>query len=121
MYGSRGRPSTQFLELIFPGTAETLWPWPLSPLTARCVSAWLLFAAVVAFVVARLRGRAGSEVALVVCTLLPLLQGIAMARFHEQVDWDGFAAVLVISLLTLTMLSGLLGFLLVRRSEAGAR
>lgn len=103
---------------IAPETSGTLWPWELSPLTARCISAWLLFAAVVASVVARLRGHIGSEVALVVYTLLPVLQGIAMARFHTQVDWD--TATPLVALLSVMMVTGLAGAFLVRHQGAAA-
>jgi hypothetical protein len=42
-------PAGLFLLLVPEGAAAVAWPWPLTPLTARAIGAWLLSLAVVAW------------------------------------------------------------------------
>jgi hypothetical protein len=71
---------------VRPATATDIWPWPLTPLTARAVAAWLIAfgatAAVAAFGDLE-RLRAGT----VAYTVLGGLVLIAVARFSGTLDW----------------------------------
>lgn len=73
--------------LLAPVEAARLWPWALTPLTARAVAAWLVILAVVAAQVAweddvlRLRPLFASYM------VLGGLQVIALARHPEEVRW----------------------------------
>jgi hypothetical protein len=76
--------------LLVPGTAATLWSWPLTPLTARAVGAWLVglgWAAGHAALVDDV--RAVRPVGWTGATFV-VLQGVALARHGG--DLDGGAA-----------------------------
>jgi hypothetical protein len=85
-----------FALFLFPESADASWPWPLTPLTARAIAAFLLGFAVAAAVVVhegaaeRLRGAAWTYVALAALEILA-------AVIHTD-DFDsgaGLAAFLV--------------------------
>jgi hypothetical protein len=73
--------------LVAPIGASALWPWPLTALTGRAVGAWLIGFGV-------LSAHAGFENDLArlypifpALTLLALLHGIVLIRFHAELDW----------------------------------
>jgi hypothetical protein len=78
--------------LVDPVWAAQAWSWPLTPLTGRAVGAWLVglgWAAVHARLVddaERVRPLGLTGVAFVV------LEGIALARHGDDVDWSGWQA-----------------------------
>jgi hypothetical protein len=78
--------------LVAPATVGAQWPWPLTPLTARAVGAWLVglgWAAGHAAVVddrAAVRGVGWTGVAFVA------LQAVALARHGDDLAWSGPAA-----------------------------
>ena len=89
---------------VDPSSADSLWPWPLTPLTARAVGAWLL--ALVAGLAMTLweRDWARLRVATPTYVAAPLLQFVALARFSDTVNWHSggvwaYAAFLVSILL----------------------
>lgn len=74
------------LMFVTPSTAESLWPWQLTPLTARVVAAWLLAFGLTAGLAAfgdqeRLRTAA------IAYTGLGLLVLGAVLRFTGTIDW----------------------------------
>jgi hypothetical protein len=72
-----------------PGSADSLWPWALTPLTARAVGAFLIgFAAAAAQAVAEndLTRLAGSAVAYAALGALELL---AILRYTSELDGSG--------------------------------
>ena len=101
-----------------PSTAEDLWPWALTPLTARAVSAFLIgFAAAAAYAVAdnraaRFAGAAYSYAA------LGALELLAAAIFSA--DFDGGARTALYMAFVVTVLgTGAAGSLTVRRAQRG--
>lgn len=75
-----------------PGTAGTLWPWPLTPLTARVVAAWLVAFGVAAVLALRERDLERLEIGAVAWTAFGLLQLLALARYGDEVRWGTAAA-----------------------------
>jgi hypothetical protein len=76
-----------------PSTAKTLWPWTLTPLTARVVAAWLIafgVAAVLTLVERDLDRLAAGAVAYTVFGVLELL---ALPRFGDVAQWDSPAGI----------------------------
>ena len=79
--------------LVAPERSADLWSWPLTPLTGRAVGAWLVglgWAAAHAWLAddaEEVRPVGLTAVAFVV------LQGIALARFGDAIDWSGRPAV----------------------------
>jgi hypothetical protein len=105
---------------VAPATAEVLWPWELTALTSRTIAAWLLTAAVAAYLLVREHTPADLEIPAAIYTALPVLLGLALPRFRDQVAWDQAAAPGLVVLLVLMTATGLIGLGLARREE-GAR
>jgi hypothetical protein len=100
---------------LFVAPAHTsYWPWPLTPLTAQAVGAWLLGIGTGAIHAIRendfRRLRAGA----VALTLLGVFQLIALARYPHDVDWARPAAwiylTFVLSLLTVGVPGWFVGY-----------
>jgi multisubunit Na+/H+ antiporter MnhC subunit len=78
--------------LASPVEAMRLWPWALTPLTARAVAAWLIILAVVAVQLSqeddwrRLRPLFASYAA------MGVLQLVALARYPDEVRWGSPSA-----------------------------
>ncbi|MCW2737558.1 hypothetical protein [Nocardioides sp.] len=78
--------------LVAPESAAGAWSWPLTPLTARAVGAWLVglgWAAAHAFLAddaEQVRPVGLTAVVFVV------LEGIALARFGDAIDWSSWQA-----------------------------
>ncbi|MFH5821259.1 hypothetical protein [Georgenia sp. AZ-5] len=112
------------LLFVAPANAERLWPWPLTPLTARAVAAWLLaYALATALVTAendlrRLRTNA------VAYTVFGGGQLVVALRFAGDVDWARPAGTGFLAAAAAVALTGAAGFLLARsaaREPAGQR
>jgi hypothetical protein len=102
---------------VSPASADTIWPWPLTPLTARAVGTFLIgFAAAAGFAafdnrVERLRGAAYAY------ATLGALELLAALVFSEDFD-DGESAIYVTFTVSV-LLVGLAGSAVVRGSQRG--
>ena len=101
---------------LIPSWAESVWPWTLTPLTARTVGAWLL--ALAAGLAATLYERDWRRVrvATPTFTAIPLLQAVALVRYSDTPDWDSPRAWLYVSYLACLLALGAYGL---RRSWFG--
>ena len=73
---------------LVPGTANALWPWMLTPLTARTVAAWLL-AFGVGVILAAADGDLGRlDIAVWAYGLLAVLEIVVIIRFPGTVRWS---------------------------------
>lgn len=77
---------------LVPSSADLLWPWTLTPLTARVVAAWL-----VAFGLATALAAIGGDLqrlrtAAVAYAVFGLLALVAVARYADAVAWDSVSA-----------------------------
>jgi hypothetical protein len=108
---------------VVPAAADRLWPWTLTPLTARAAAAWLLCLAMAAFVIVRARGLGGLDVPFAIYTAFPILVVLALLRFRGELALGQPAAVALVVLLLVMIASGVVGLLLARRSRqaTGAR
>ncbi|WP_448626616.1 hypothetical protein [Geodermatophilus sp. URMC 64] len=73
---------------VAPTTAERLWPWALTPLTARVVAAWLIafgLATALASVAGDLRRLRTAAIAYTVFGALVI---VSLIRFFGTLDWD---------------------------------
>jgi len=94
-----------------PATAEWVWPWPLTPFTARVVAAWLLafgLATALAAVAGDLRRLRTSTIAYTVFGVLTL---VAVARFAATMEWDQPPAWIFIGAAVAVVLTGAAGWL----------
>ena len=108
---------------VRPGTAGTLWPWPLTPFTARVVAAWLAAFGVAAVLGLWERDLERLEIGAVAYTLFGVLELVALARYGEQVRWDSAAAAVYLAVLVTVVPVGAAGWLAAvrgrRRPAAG--
>lgn len=102
---------------VAPATAVSIWPWPLTPLTAQAVAAWLIAfggtAAVASFGdLERLRSGAAAY------TTLGALVLIGVARFPGTVRWNSPTAWVFMATAAAAVVTGVVGW---RMAPAPAR
>lgn len=105
------------LVYIDPTTAEWVWPWAMTPFTARVVAAWLLafgLATALAAVAGDLRRLRTAAIAYTVFGVLVLL---AVARFPGTLDWDSAPAWIFVGMAAAVVLTGAAGW---RAAPSGA-
>ena len=71
---------------------RALWPWALTPLTARSIASWLLALGVAAVLVAADGDLHRLRPAAVTYAVLGALQLVALLRFRADVDWSRTSA-----------------------------
>ena len=92
-----------------PSTSDSIWPWTLTPLTARAAGAWLLALAAGLAVTLWEHDWLRVRVAVPTFTAMPLLQLVALARFSGTLRWDGAGAWLYVAFLLSILLLGAFG------------
>lgn len=105
---------------VAPTVVGTVWPWFLSPLSARAVAAWLIAMGVGAALAIREQDAIRFRAAVIAYAVFGALQLGALARFAEQVRWGavGWAYTLVmISVLA----AGLYGWAVANRISRDGR
>lgn len=104
--------------LVAPATAPALWPWALTPFTARTVAAWLPAFGVVA-VGALVEGDpdrlAGPALAYAV---FGLLQVLALLLHGDALRWGSPQATTCLVVLATVPLVGVAGWLTARRHRS---
>jgi hypothetical protein len=101
-----------------PDTADSLWAWPLTPLTARAIGAFLAGFGAAALQAAReaditsLRGSAYAY------ATLGLLELIAVLRYPHELDGSGARGVAYVAFAAVVLATGLAGSVLGRRAPA---
>lgn len=73
--------------LLNPDAFSQVWPWPVTPLTARAIGAWLLALAVAAAEAADANDVADVRGLARAFTALGALQLLALARYGNELDW----------------------------------
>ena len=73
---------------LVPATSERLWPWTLTPLTARVVAAWLLAFGLATALAAFSGDLRRLRTAAIAYTVFGVMVLGAVIRFYTAVDWD---------------------------------
>lgn len=105
---------------VAPSDGARLWPWTLSPFTARVVAAWLLAFALAAVLAVRAGDLTVLRTATIAYASFGALQLVTVARFAGRLDQGDprtLGYVLVLGAVTLT---GIAGWVLARRTGVGA-
>jgi hypothetical protein len=99
-----------------PGTFDSLWPWPLTDLTAQMCGAWTLAFGV--FAGAMLWENDHNRVAPYLSSFAALgaLQAIALARYPDDMQWDEPAAWIYVAFIASTFILAAYGWLVARRA-----
>ncbi|HEY0733954.1 MAG TPA: hypothetical protein VGD69_03540 [Herpetosiphonaceae bacterium] len=95
---------------LAPQATAPLWPWMLTPLTARAVGAWLLALGVAAAHSSRENDWQRVHIATISYTVLGFFQLLALARYPQVVDWTMPAAWIYLVFLVSILLVGLYGW-----------
>jgi uncharacterized membrane protein len=75
-----------------PAWARLLWPWPLTPLTARMVAAWLIGFGIAIALGLRQTDRAEPGIAAAAYAALAVLELVVVLRYPDVVRWSSAAA-----------------------------
>jgi hypothetical protein len=102
---------------IAPSTARTLWPWTLTPLTARAVAAWLIAFGVAAVLTLTERDLSRVAAGAAAYTVLGVLELLALLRFHDEPDWGSAAAIGYLVVAVSVVPVGLAGWLAAARAR----
>lgn len=100
-------------------TADEIWPWALTPLTARAIGSWLVGIGVIAAHAVWENDLARVRLALVGYMLLAVLEGIALVRYPSTLDWGGLRAWLYAAFLVSVFSVGLAGTVRASGLKAG--
>jgi hypothetical protein len=108
---------------VSPGTADSLWPWPLTPLPARAIASFLLGIGIMLLGIGWENAAERLEPPGAACWWLAVLIGMAVTRFNDSVD-VGTVPGLVFALTVVSLLfGGVAGEMAARRlrsAEPGA-
>jgi hypothetical protein len=102
---------------VAPATAEKLWPWPLTPLTARVVGAWLVAFGVATALAALAGDLERLRTAAVAYTVFGALVLVVVAWYRDTVAWDRPVAWAFVAVAVAVVLTGAAG---IRRVPAAA-
>jgi hypothetical protein len=100
---------------IAPTALLGLWPWMLTPLTARATAAWLVGLGVGATTVVWENDRDRARVAMAAYAALAVLELIALARYAGTVSWSDPRLLVYLLFLLSALAIGLTGWLTARR------
>ncbi len=103
-----------------PEAMADVWPWQLTPLTARVLGAWLLGLSVAAAQVMLENEWGRARPVFISCIAFGVLQFIALARYPDSVRWDGAAIWVYLAWLVSLGLIGIYGAWNASRSMAMA-
>lgn len=106
---------------LVPATAEVLWPWTLTPLTARAVGSWLVAYGVAAALLVRAGDLDLLRVPAVAYTVLGVLQLTVVGRFADVVRWGSASALVLVVMATAVAATGAAAFVAAEARPATAR
>lgn len=96
---------------VAPETAEDLWPWELTPLTARASAAWLVGEGLMGVMMAREERWIRVRWAVLSLGALALLLAIALLRYGDSFDFGSPAGIGYLGALALMFAGGAFGSL----------
>lgn len=95
---------------VAPDDAGSWWPWALTPLTARAITAWLIGLGLVTLSSVREKDFARLRPAMASYTVLGTLQFVALARYPDEVDWGAVRMWIYIAFLVSVLFVGVYGW-----------
>jgi hypothetical protein len=104
-----------------PALATSLWPWPLTPLTARVIAAWLLAFGLCAILAWRSRDLGRLDVAAWAYGLLAVLEVVVILRYPGTVRWSTPAIWVYLALAASIVVTSAYALLRLRRRSARER
>jgi hypothetical protein len=108
--------SVGLLLFIAPVRFASIWPWALTPLTARAVASWLISVGFVAAWAVR-EGDVDRPPAIAAFLVLGVVELVALARFRGDVDWGRPSAWLYLGFLIVMVITGVFATSLIVRAR----
>lgn len=105
---------------LAPGTFSPLWPWALTPLTARATAAWLAGLGAAGFSLLWEDDVTRIQAATLGMIAFGVLEAIAVVRYGSEMDWSKPSSYLFVGMLAGVLIGGVLGLRLARRAEEAA-
>ncbi len=96
---------------VAPAATLALWPWMLTPLTARAVGAWLITIAVISVQTVSENDLERVRPGLMTMAALGALQAVALLRYPSSFPWASTAGGIYLLFLMGILLMGLYGWL----------
>ena len=87
-----------------------VWPWPLTELTGRAMAAWLVALGGLLAAIAWEGDRSRIRIGILMIGTLVALQGIALARYGDELDFSSFEAVVYLASLAALGFTGAWGW-----------
>jgi hypothetical protein len=95
---------------VVPDEAGNWWPWTLTPLTARAITAWLIGLGLVLLSSLREKDFIRLRPATLSYIVLGALQFIALVRYPDEVDWGAIRTWVYIAFLISVLVVGVYGW-----------
>jgi hypothetical protein len=95
------------LLLIAPDESKGIWPWALTPLTARAVGAWLIGLGIASAHAAREADAVRVQPLTAASIALVVLQAIALIRYGDEMDWASVGGIVYLAVLAVIAATGL--------------
>ncbi|MCA1839292.1 MAG: hypothetical protein ABR507_02490 [Actinomycetota bacterium] len=99
------------LMFIHPASMLTVWPWKLTPLTSRALSAWVMAFGVLGAHLFYENDHTRGRVALLTYPAFGLLQVIALVRYGSAMRWGSTSALALLVFIASIFILGLFGFI----------
>ena len=106
---------------VRPGLSTALWPWTLTPLTARMIAAWLLGFGLAVGLAGLEADLARLDVAAIAYGLLAVLELVVLVRYPETVRWGSPAAWVYIVIAVSILLCSVYGLSRLRGGRVAGR
>jgi hypothetical protein len=100
---------------VAPDATKGIWPWPLTPLTARAVAAWVVALGLVVGQAAWENAWERIDIASISYAVLGSLQGLALARYPSDVQWGRPAVWIYVAIVAGMFGLGVYGWMVGRR------
>jgi hypothetical protein len=98
------------LLFVDPTTATSVWPWPLTPFTARVVAAWLVAFGLATALAAVAGDLHRLRTATISYTVFGALVLVSVLRYPDAVDWDRPVAWVFVALFAAVVATGAAGW-----------
>jgi hypothetical protein len=106
--------------LVAPASVVPLWPWDLTPLTARAIGAWLVGLGFAACNAAYENDLVRIRPVMISSVIFSVLQGIALVRYPDQFRWGTAGGWIYLLFLVVFLAVGLYGWLATQQPRGRA-
>jgi hypothetical protein len=100
---------------LAPQQTAAIWPWTLTPLTARATAAWLIPLGVIAAQIVWENDFDRIQATMIGAIAFAILHFLVVIRYATTIDWNNITVWLYLLILTATLVVGIYGWLASQR------